>query len=117
MSDSTGHVVQFHISADLYERTLKVINMLEQSNDPMSHRETLGEIVVELTKTGLEYFFVKPLETAKLSVITQTSSSLGIAGLRKVMDPMIRKTIGGMNNNQLLAVCNFIRQIMNNVKK
>lgn len=90
-----------------------MLNKLEYSEDPKQYRNALGELIVELTNTGMDYFFIKPLELAKVGFIAQKSAEIGMAGIRRVMGPTIRKVIGGMDKSQLLIICGYIRQLMN----
>ena len=89
-----------------------MFNKLEHSEDPMQYRNELGNLVVELTNAGMDYFFIKPIELAKVGFITQQSANLGVAAQRRVISPIIRRIIGGMDKNQLLIICSYIRQLM-----
>lgn len=42
----------------------------------------------------------------------QQSAALGVAGVQKVMSPVVRNILGRMDDRQLLAVCGSIRQFM-----
>ena len=112
MSDTTIPYLRFHISEELYEKTIEVFNKLEHSEDPKQYRNELGSLVVELTNAGMDYFFIKPLELAKVGFMTQQSANFGFTAQRRVISPIIRKIIGGMDKNQLLIICSYIRQIM-----
>ena len=89
-----------------------MLESLEQANDPTDYRGALGDLIVELTNTGLDYFFTKPLELAKVGLITRQSASVGMAGTRKVIGAIIRRIIGGMDKKQLLIISGFIRHLM-----
>jgi hypothetical protein len=68
--------------------------------------------VLELTDSGLEYYFLRPLHLAKVGFVTEKSAQLGMGGVKRVMAPVIRNIIGRMDKHQLLAVCSHIRQLM-----
>jgi len=42
----------------------------------------------------------------------QQTANLGIGATTRIMSPVIRKSIGGMNDRQLLAVCTHIHHLM-----
>ena len=112
MSDTSKPQIRFILSEELREKIIEVLDTLEQKEDPTQYRETLANLVVELTNTGIDYFFIKPLELAKVGFMTQKSATLGMAASRRVISPIIRRIIGGMDKSQLLIICSYIRQLM-----
>lgn len=113
MNHTPNPYLRFFHSEELRVKTNEVLEALEQSENPIQYRDALGALVVELTSAGMDYFFIKPLELAKVGIITQKSADLGMAGIRRVMGPTIRKVIGGMDKSQLLIICGYIRHLMN----
>jgi hypothetical protein len=104
--------LRFYHSASLRTRTISVLDALEAAEDATSQRDALAEIVLELTETGLAYYFVKPVEAAKVGFMAEQSTKLGIAGILRVMGPVTRRVIGGMDAQQLRSVSNHIRHLM-----
>lgn len=104
--------LRFHHSADLRKRTLAVLEALEGAEDPAEHRDELAEIVVELTHSGLDAYFMAPLKLAKAGFMVQQSANLGMAGAKQVMGSVIRNIIGRMEAPQLVSVCGSIRGFM-----
>lgn len=103
---------RFYHSRELREKTLAVLERLEQAEDPTGHSRALAELVVELTNTGLEAYFLKPLSLAEAGFLVQKSAELGMAGAQQVMGPVLRNIIGRMDGPQLLSVCGSIRAFM-----
>jgi hypothetical protein len=104
--------LRFYHSEALRKKTLSVLNTLEQAQDATHHRNALADIVVQLTNSGMDYYFMKPLKLAKAGFIVQQSANLGLAGAQQVMGAVIRNIIGLMDRPQLLSVCGSIRQLM-----
>jgi hypothetical protein len=104
--------LRFHFPKELHQRTLAVLDSLEQAEDPVEHREELAVLVGALTNSGLDAYFLEPLKQAKAGFISQQSASLGLAGARQVMGSVIRNIIGRMDGPQLLSVCGSIRTFM-----
>jgi hypothetical protein len=104
--------LRFHHSEALRKKTLAVIVDVEQAEDPASHRDALADLVVELTDSGLDYFFIKQLKLARPGFLVEQSASLGMVGTQRVMGTVIRQVIGRMEGPQLLSVCGSIRQLM-----
>ena len=89
-----------------------MLGTLEQAQDVTAHRDALADVVVELTNSGMDFYFMKPLKLAKAGFIVQQSANLGLAGAQQVMGSVIRNIIGRMDGPQLLSVCGSIRQLM-----
>jgi hypothetical protein len=104
--------LRFYHSAGLRKKTLSVLNALERAQDAIGHREALADIVVELTNSGMNYFFLRPLKLAKAGFIVEQSANLGLAGAQQVMGSVIHSIIGRMDRPQLLVVSGYIRQLM-----
>jgi hypothetical protein len=104
--------LRFYHSEELHEKTILVLTTLESAEDPTVHRDALAEIAVELTNSGLHYYFVKPLKVARAGFILEQSASIGMAGVQQVMAAVIRNIIARMDSQQLLSVGNSLRQFM-----
>jgi len=108
----SGPFLRFHHSEKLRAQTLAVLAALEKSPDPEKHRGALADVVVELTETGMDAYFRKPLEQAGAGFIVEQSASLGIATASRIIGAAIRNVIGLLDAPQLLSVCRSIRQFM-----
>jgi len=104
--------LRFHFQAALQRKVLGTLEALEAAPDPTRHRSALAEAVVELTRCGMDAFFMQPLRLAKAGFITEQSAGLGMAGAVQVLSSVIRNVIGGMAAPQLLSVSRSIRQFM-----
>ena len=104
--------LRFYHSASLRAKTLAVLTRLEKAKDPTEYRDDLSGIVVELTDSGMEYFFLRPLKVAKVGFFVEQSANLGMSATTGVLASVMRNIIGGMDSPQLLAVCSYIRQLM-----
>ena len=104
--------LRFHHPEALRKKTLAVIIDVEQAEEPAAHRDALADLVVELTTSGLDYYFIKQLKLAKPGFLVEQSANLGMVGTQQVMGTVIRQVIGRMGGPQLLSVCGSIRQLM-----
>ena len=109
---SSKPFLRFHHSEALRRKTLSVLDALERAEDATEHRDDLAEVVVELSNTGMDYYFMMPLKVAKAGFVLQQSANLGMAGAQQVLATVIRQIIGRMEAPQLLSVCSSIRQFM-----
>ena len=104
--------LRFYHSKSLRTKTLSVLDALETAEDATSHRDALAEVVRELTDAGIAYYFVKPVQAAKVGFVAEQSIKLGLAGILRIMGPIVRRVIGGMNAHQLRSVSKHIRHLM-----
>ncbi len=104
--------LRFYHTDNLRTKTLTVLSTVEQAKDRTRHRNALAGIVVELTNSGMDYYFLRPLRLAKVGFIVEQSANVGMTGVTQLLGSVIYNVIGHMDNAQLLTVCNHIRQLM-----
>ena len=72
--------------------------------NPRDYSIALGDLVVELTQTGLNYYFGQPLRDADAGFVLTKTADVGTAATLKVMAPVIRNVIGQLSDDQIRAV-------------
>ena len=85
---------------------------LQPLQDVARPADALAELAVELTNSGLHYYFIKPLKVAKAGFILEQSASIGMAGVQQVIATVIRNIIARMDGPQLLSIGDSLRQFM-----
>ncbi len=111
-SKSAAPSLRFTHSVALREQTLAVLAAVEGAEDALEHREALADLVVTLTHTGLDAYFMAPLKAAGAGFMLQQSANLGMAGAQQVMGSVIRNLVGRMDDPQLRSVCASLRGFM-----
>lgn len=104
--------LRFHHSQALRLRTLDVLETVESADDATVHATRLTELVLELTSSGMDQYFLQSLKETKANFVVQQSAALGLSGVQKVMGTVVRNIIGRMDERQLLSVCGSIRRFM-----
>jgi hypothetical protein len=112
MPASAKPSLRFFHSAALRTRSNNVLAAIERDEDPTQHAGALSSLVVDLTDAGLKYYFLKPLDQAKVGFVTRQTASFGMAGALRVMSPVIRTILAGTNASQLHVIARHIRQLM-----
>jgi len=112
MPPSAKPSLRFFHSAALRTRSNKVLDAMERDKDPTRHVGALSSLVVDLTEAGLNYYFLKPLQQAKVGFVARRTASFGMAGTLQVMSPIIRTILSGTNATQLRVITRHIRQLM-----
>jgi hypothetical protein len=104
--------LRFYHSAELRDKTLSIVRSIERAQDPSRYRNTLADVVMELTDAGLNYFFLRALDLAKANFVIKQSAHIGIGSVNRIMGPVVHNIIGKLDKQQLLIVCGHIRALM-----
>lgn len=104
--------LRFYHSAELRAKTLHVLTTIEQAQDATRYRGALADLIMELTDSGLDYYFMRPLHQAKVNFVVTQSANMGMGSVKRVMSPVIHNVLGRMNEAQLLGVCAYLRELM-----
>lgn len=104
--------VAFEIDQVQYARVQTIVAALRE--DP-ADREVVGsliDLVLDLTDTGLTYFFLHPLELIGVGAIRRKGAEVAIGTAGRVLPSVVRSTVGSMSENQLLQLADFIEQMV-----
>lgn len=104
--------LRFTHAKPLRVRTLKVLDAIDTSADPLPQREALGKLIVELSDAGLRFFFLEPVGKLKMGFVVNQTASLGIGSVMRVLGPTVRNIVGRMDAKQLRQVSGIMRQMM-----
>jgi hypothetical protein len=112
MPTSSKPSLRFFHSGALRTRTIRVLAALDRADDPTQHVGALSGLVVDLTQAGLDYYFLRPLQQAKVGFVARQTAGLGMAGALRLISPITRSILAGMNAAQLRVIVRHIRQLM-----
>jgi hypothetical protein len=104
--------LRFYHSAELREKTLVIVRSIERASDPGRYRNALADVVMELTDSGLNYYFLRPLDLAQANFVVKQSAHLGVGSVLRIMGPVVHNIIGMLDKQQLVSVCGHIRALM-----
>src|ERR1035441_6082020 len=65
-SPSSQPSLRFYYSESIRAKTLAVLTTLEKAKDGTKYCGALADVVVKLTDSGMEYYFLRPLKLAKV---------------------------------------------------
>jgi hypothetical protein len=111
MPDVAKPSVRFFHSAALRKRTDAVLARIERDQDATRHAGALASVVVELTRAGLDYYFLLPLQQSKFGFVARQTANLGMAGALRVISPIIGRILTGADTPQLRGVAGHIRHL------
>jgi len=109
---ATKPFFRFTHSKALRVKTLKVLDAIDEDDDPTEHREALCLVINELTDTGMHFFFLDPLASLKMGFVMDQAAGLGVSGVLRIMGPTIRNIVGRMDKKQLRQVSKLMREMM-----
>lgn len=103
--------LRFHISPELWARTLALLDALEAAPGRAGHRESLADLAAEFTDVGLDYYYLKALKKAEVGFVVEQSARLSLSGASKLISTVSRKFIVRLNDDQLVVVARHIREM------
>ncbi len=112
MATSAKPSLRFFHTPALRTRTNRLLAAIERDEDATQHAGPLSSLVVDLTESGLDYYFLRPLKQAKVGFVARQSASLGMAGVTRLMAPAIRTILAGASTTQLRLIARHIRELM-----
>jgi len=101
-----------HANVTETRRTGHRLEAVENAEKATACSGQLAELVLELTESGMDQYFLQSLKATKANFVVQQSAALGLSGVQKVMGTVIRNIFGLMDDRQLLSVCGSIRRFM-----
>jgi len=104
--------LRFYHSSALRKKTLDLLETVERATETELHRDRLANLVVELTDSGMDYFFLRPLKLAKTGFVVEQSARFGMSAATGLMASATRTIIWRMDQAQVLSVCAYIRKLM-----
>ncbi len=111
MAGTAKPSLRFFHSTELRKRTEAVLVRIEHDDDATKHAIALSGVVCELTRVGLDYYFLRPIEEARFGFVAKQTASLGMAGALRVMSPIIGRILSGADTDQLRGVAAHIRHL------
>ncbi|MCC6145126.1 MAG: hypothetical protein IT368_15070 [Candidatus Hydrogenedentes bacterium] len=102
--------IRFYHSKALRNKTLKVLDAIDKDKDPTAHKGAFADLVVELSDIGMNYWFIQPLELAKMNIMVRQSARVGTASANRIVAPIVRGVVGRMDGRQLRTVAKFLRK-------
>lgn len=107
-----GRTAAFEISDDQYDRVLETVEALRANPSDRAVVDNLIDLVLDLTDTGLGYFFVYPLELAGVGALRRKGVEVAIGTAGRVLPSVVRSTVGSMSENQLLKIADFMERMV-----
>jgi len=102
----------FEPPPELLAKTEAIIAKLRSTESRKAHAPELIEVVLELTRSGLDAYYFQPLELAEVGFASRSTAKAGIAAGAKGISMIVRRVLGSMTDEQLLTVADFMDSIL-----
>ena len=104
--------VAFEIPGELRLQAEQIIERIRADADRRRHAGDLAELVVEMIDRGLDYYFLYPLEEARVGAMTRRAVEFAIGTAGRTLPTVVRKTVKSLNDEQLLSITEFIDHML-----
>ena len=74
--------------------------------------DQLYELIVELTESGLDFFFLEPLRRLNAGSMMMGMAKMGISSMLKGSKMVIHKVLKKLDDRSLAAILDFIEEII-----
>ena len=108
----SGGRVAFEISPAQYARVLEIVSALREEPADRDVVSSLIDLVLDLTDTGLNYFFLHSLELIGVGALRRKGAEIALGTAGRVLPPVVRSTVGSMTEGQLLKLADFIEHMV-----
>ncbi len=102
----------FPLGEDLTRRTLAAIEQIRRDPADKAHVKALIELVLELTDSGLQEFYLRPLEQAKTGTLGLGTARIGISTAKRGISVVVNKLLRGMKPAQLESIADSIESFL-----
>jgi hypothetical protein len=107
-----GATVAFEISEDQYDQLRKLLAALRADPGERAVVSELTDLILDLTDTGLSYFFLYSLESIGVGALRRKGAEIALGTAGRVLPPVVRSTVGSMTEDQLLKLADFIEHMV-----
>lgn len=103
--------LRFHHSHALRQKTWALLDEIEAASHPRGHNEAFADLVAELVQAGMDWYFLRPLQRARVGFMAEQSAKLGLSGATRMINSASRGFILRMDLPQLRVVAGYLREI------
>lgn len=112
MLKQQSHIVA-PIPDELRTRALYTVNELRQRGKADKDAiDTLYNLIVELTESGLDFFFLEPLRRLRAGNMMMSMAKMGIGSMLKGSKMVIHEVLKKLDDRSLANILDFIEEII-----
>ena len=111
-SSGTSGRLAFRISPELLARAEAALEAVRGDPTHPPHVKELVAVILELTDTGLDYYFLEPLRRVRIGTVGMSTARLGIAAAGRSIPPIVRRVLTSMDEEQILEIADFLDELL-----
>lgn len=105
-------VIAAPISEELVGRTLEYVETTRQAERPREHRKAGIELINELTRAGLDGFFLDSARELGLGTVSLGAVRLGLSTANRGISVFVRRFVGKFDDDQMRRMVDILERIL-----
>ena len=106
------NVIAAPIPDELAERTLEYVTTARQAERPREHRKAGIELIHELTKAGLDGFFLDSARELGFGTVALGAVRLGLSTASRGIAVVVRRFVGKFDDGQMRIMLDILERIL-----
>lgn len=107
---------QHHLAAPLpdaqYQRAHEVIDDIRTNGVTRGRRDDLYNLIMELTETGTDFFFLEPLRRMDAGPMLQKMAQMGISSMLKGTRMVIHNVLKKADDEHIEGILVFLEEVL-----
>ncbi|WP_077528708.1 hypothetical protein [Vreelandella utahensis] len=107
---------QHHLVAPLpepqYQRAHQVISDIRTNGVTKERRDDLYNLIMELTETGTDFFFLEPLRRMNAGAMLQKMAKMGISSMLKGTRMVIHNVLKKADDEHIEGILVFLEEVL-----
>lgn len=100
------------IAEDLITRAAQLRQRIEKEGASREHIDALYHLVMDMTESGLDFFFLEPLRRLGAGTVMMGMASVGISSTMKGTRMVIHRVLKKMDDRHVVTVLDFIDEVI-----
>ncbi len=105
-------VIAAPISDDLAERTASFVALVREADRPREHRKQGVELINELTRAGLEGYFLDSSKELGFGTVAQGAVRLGLSTASRGIGVVVRRFVSKFSDDELRKTAEILERLL-----
>lgn len=105
-------VIAAPISDRLAEQTSAYVTMVRSAEKPSEHRKAGIALIDELTRAGLDGFFLDSSKELGFGAVSQGAVRLGLSTASRGISMVVRRFVGNFDDDEMLKTVEILERIL-----
>ena len=105
-------LIAAEIPSDLAAEARDLVGRIREHEDPAELREEGAAMVLELTRAGLDAFFLDPVERLGLGTMTRSMVKVGLGSAAKAIGVFVNRVVGSLSEDQVVEMAELVDRML-----